>query len=144
MPSCQQIGPRRCPCTSCPYRRDVPSGLWDFHEYDKLAGYDGDILSQLSAGAFGLFFCHQRDGNLCAGWVGCHDMAENLAVRMTEVDLDYDAILGYRSPVALFGSGAEAAEHGKRDITNPGERAQRKIRQLLAQRDRCGGWDGRE
>nr|WP_280343300.1 DUF6283 family protein [Nocardia neocaledoniensis] len=27
------------PCVSCPYRRDVPSGVWDFGEYEKLRGY---------------------------------------------------------------------------------------------------------
>ena len=31
----------------------------------------------------------------------------------------------------LFTSGAEAAEHGKRDITEPGEAARVKARQLL-------------
>lgn len=87
-------------------------------------------------GAFAAFFCHTQDGHLCAGWVGCHDMHENLAIRMRD-DLDYDAILNYRCPVPLFTSGAEAAAHGKRDIPNPGSAAQQKIGQLLRQRG-CG------
>lgn len=132
------IRPRRRPCSSCPYRRDVPSGLWDAAEYDKLPGYDGGVAEQVSAGAFALFFCHQHDGNLCAGWVGCHDMANTLAVRIRGGELDMPAVLDYRSPVALFGSGAEAAEHGKRDIDNPGPAARRKVRQLVSQRDRRG------
>jgi hypothetical protein len=60
-------------------------------------------------------------------------MHENLAIRM-HPDVDYDAVLGYQSPVPLFTSGAEAAEHGKRDINAPGQAAQRKIVQLLNQR----------
>jgi uncharacterized protein DUF6283 len=100
------------------------------------SSYDGTTADQATTGAFGAFFCHTQDGNLCAGWVGCHDMNENLAIRVYPGELDYDAIRGYRSPVALFGSGAEAAEHGKRDINNPGARARRKIQQLSARRDR--------
>jgi hypothetical protein len=91
------------------------------------------------AGASAPFFCHQQDGHLCAGWVGCHDMHENLAVRVHPGPIDYDAVLGYQCPVPLFASGAEAAAHGKRDITNPGQAARRKIRQLFTQRDRRNG-----
>jgi hypothetical protein len=130
------ITPRRRPCTSCPYRRDVPSGLWTAEEYDKLPRFDGSIVEQVVAGAGAVFFCHQQDGHLCAGWVGCHDMRENLAIRVHPAPIDYDAVLTYESPVVLFGSGAEAAEHGKRDIHHPGPAARRKIGQLLDQRNR--------
>jgi hypothetical protein len=130
------ITPRRRPCASCPYRRDVPSGLWTAEEYDKLPRYDGTIAEQAMAGATGVFFCHQQAGHLCAGWVGCHDMHDNLAVRIHPDPIDFDTVLAYESPVALFGSGGEAAEHGKRDITNPGPSARRKIGQLLTQQDR--------
>ena len=123
--------PRKRPCSSCPYRRDVPSGIWSADEYAKLVKFDGDVPEQAAAGAFGVFLCHQRDGSLCAGWVGCHDMANNLAVRMGHRDLDVDAVLSYVSPLPLFGSGREAAEHGMRDIASPGPAAQRKARQLL-------------
>ena len=27
---------RSQPCSSCPYRKDVPSGVWAHHEYEKL------------------------------------------------------------------------------------------------------------
>ena len=128
--------PRQRPCASCPYRCDVPSGLWDAHEYDKLPGYDGPIADQYEAVAFSLFFCHQQDGHLCAGWVGCHDMTENLAVRIHADRVDLDTVLGYQSPIPLFESGAQAAEHGKRDITDPSPAARRKIGQLLRQRER--------
>lgn len=133
-----KITPRRRPCSTCPYRRDVPSGIWDAHEYDKLPSYDGSTTEQVMAGAFALFFCHTADGSLCAGWVGCHDMAENLAIRMVAENIDYDAVLQYQSPVPLFGSGAEAAEHGKREISNPSPAACAKIQRLLKQRGSNG------
>lgn len=40
------------------------------------------------------------------------------------------AVYGYESPVPLFDSGAEAAAHGMRDISAPGETAGKKIEQL--------------
>lgn len=129
------ITPRLRPCPSCPYRRDVPSGLWAAEEYDLLSKFDGTTAEQAKAGAFAVFGCHTQDGHLCAGWVGCHDMGENLAIRIRG-GLDLDAIHAYRSPVPLFASGAEAAEHGKRDIAEPGPEAGRKIRQLLRQQRR--------
>lgn len=127
------ITPRQRPCASCPYRRDVPSGIWEAHEYDKLPRYDGSTADQVAAEAFAAFFCHTQDGHLCAGWVGCHDMRENLAIRMRG-DLDYETIVGYESPVPLFASGAEAAAHGKRDIANPRAAARRKIGHLMRRR----------
>lgn len=132
----QSLRPRNRPCPSCPYRRDVPSGIWDEAEYAKLPGYDGDIPAQAAAGAFGVFLCHQKDGHLCAGWAACHDMGNSLAVRMNAGDIDLDAVLGYVSPVPLFDSGAEAAEHGTRDLPSPGDAARQKISTLLRLRER--------
>jgi hypothetical protein len=123
------------PCGSCPYRRDVPSGVWAAEEYVKLPQYDGDIASQARAGASGLFMCHLDDGSLCAGWVGCHDMAESLAVRLHAEQLDVDEVLDYVSPVPLFDSGAAAAAHGLRDVTCPGAAAQRMAEGLLRLRN---------
>lgn len=130
---------RKRPCPSCPYRRDVPSGLWDASEYDKLPAYDGEIADQAMAGATGLFDCHQRTGELCAGWAGCHDMYNNLAVRLHAADID-PSVYEYESPVPLFASGAEAAEHGKRDIDEPGEDAQELIGKLTRLRDALADW----
>lgn len=121
---------RKRPCPSCPYRRDVPSGIWQASEYDKLPAFDGDIPDQALARAFYLFHCHSQPANLCAGWAGCHDMDNNLAIRLHARDID-PAVHEYVSPVPLFASGAEAAEHGKRDLSAPGPAAVRKARQLL-------------
>jgi Family of unknown function (DUF6283) len=130
MPGEPLITVRKRPCSTCPYRRDVPSGIWAASEYDKLPDYDGTVPEQAMAGATALFHCHSQPARLCAGWAGCHDMGSTLAVRVHHRDID-PAVYEYVSPVPLFGSGAEAAEHGKRDLPAPGPAAVRKARQLL-------------
>jgi hypothetical protein len=114
-----QVG--RTPCMSCPYRKDVPSGIWDETEYDLLPRFDGDIVEQIEAGATYLFYCHQQDGKLCAGWVGCHS-TDAIAIRANAHRLD-PAVFDYESPVPLFESGKAARDHGMRDIEHPGVEA---------------------
>lgn len=120
------LPPSPRPCASCPYRRDVPSGIWDAGEYAKLRAYDGPTFAQPTA----VFLCHQHDraddaARVCGGWAGCHDGDELLALRMAvssgEITVDTaDAIRDYVSPVPLFASGAEAAAHGMREVHRPG------------------------
>jgi hypothetical protein len=112
------------PCSTCPYRRDVPSGIWAASEYQKLPRYDQETFMQPQAA----FFCHKQTGDLCAGWVGCHDMSDNLGLRLAvagdRISADtFDAALDYVSPVELFSSGQAACEHGLADIENPSEQA---------------------
>ena len=45
------------PCDSCPYRQDVPSGIWAASEYAKLPAYDAPTCAQSAR----LFLCHQHD-----------------------------------------------------------------------------------
>lgn len=124
---------RSRPCPSCPYRRDVPSGIWAPEEYRKLPGYDRPTSEQPTA----LFHCHSREEQVCAGWAGCHDMPNNLSARIAFMrDRIGPDVFDYRSPVPLFRSGAEAAEHGLRDLEAPGPEAERKIKSLLRQRAR--------
>jgi len=134
------VRPADAPCRSCPYRLDVPSGVWAADEYRKLPEYDAETAYQ----PVGLFYCHQQDGRLCAGWVGCHDMDEALAVRIGSAtgvldEDDLDAVLDYQSPVPLFASGAEAAAHGLRDLRTPGADAVRTIQRLARGRGRRAG-----
>jgi hypothetical protein len=109
----------------------VPSGLWDTEEYDKLPQYDRETGEQPHS----VFMCHQQDGRLCAGWVGCHDMEESLGLRVALArgllsEQDYQATLDYSTKVELFDSGAAAATHGLRELAQPGERAVRTIQKL--------------
>ena len=131
-------GPASRPCGSCPYRHDVPSGVWHPSEYAKLPAYDNDTAGQPPH----LFLCHQQDGRVCAGWAGCHDGAHLLALRVaamsgTLTDDDLEATINYVSPVPLFGSGAEAAAHGLTDVDQPDERACRTIDSLTRKRARA-------
>lgn len=127
-------GPASAPCGSCPYRRDVPSGVWSEEEYAKLPPYDGPTWEQPPA----VFMCHQQDGRICAGWAGCHDMYESMGLRLAVsfgmTEADYQATLDYESPTPLFESGAAAAAHGRAEVEAPGEAAGRVIARLLRRR----------
>jgi len=132
-------GPASRPCTSCPYRREVPSGVWAAQEYDKLPLYDAPTWGQPASA----FFCHQTSGErlrLCAGWVGCHDMYESLGLRCAFgaglIDAeDVKAAIGYDTPVPLFMSGAEAAEHGKAEIEDPSDEAKAAVLKVTTKRE---------
>lgn len=100
-------------------------------EYDRETGYQPPSV----------FMCHQQDGHLCAGWVGCHDMVESLGVRIGAATGqlspdDLDAILKYESPVELFATGQEAAEHGLAAISNPPVASIRMIQRLERKQNR--------
>ena len=56
------------------------------------------------------FFCHQDDGRLCAGWVGCYDLRGSLGLRIAQSfgivsKADAQAAVAHESPVPLFASG---------------------------------------
>lgn len=109
--------PLAVPCGSCPYRRDVPSGIWHEDEYLKLPGFDLETAFQPPY----VFLCHQKTGSLCAGWCGTHDMVENLGLRIA-VSMELmtmevmNAAMDYVTDAPLFSSGREACDHGLRDI----------------------------
>lgn len=113
------------PCASCPYRRDVPSGVWRRVEYAKLPPYDADTGSQPLA----LFQCHQRGvddlrARMCSGWLATHPAEDLLSLRIAvstgAITLEtYRAALDYTTDTPVFASGAEAAAHGCREIDEP-------------------------
>lgn len=117
--------PRRSPCASCPYRRDVPSGIWARSQYDALRKYDDTGTDELpSVESFRPFYCHKQTGDLCSGWVGHRDPQDLLALRVGVARGQISpAALHYTTNVPLFKSGAEAADHGMRDIENPSPEA---------------------
>jgi hypothetical protein len=119
--------PRPRPCASCPYRKNVPSGVWDESEYVKLPEYDKEMGEQPAAP----FGCHQGDGSICSGWLGYHDPLDMLAVRLGLMRgiLD-ESCATYQTTVPLFTSGAEAAAHGMKDIDAPSTAAEKTIQKL--------------
>lgn len=114
--------PRKNPCSSCPYRTRVASGIWDESEYAKLPAYDGEIHEQTTTA---VFMCHQQDGCVCSGWLGHREHPEDmLAVRLGIIRGALDqSCLDYTTDVPLFGSGAEAAAHGMKHFLEPREDA---------------------
>ena len=122
---------RKESCTACPYRRDVPSGVWAASEYEKLAEYDKETGEQ----PVGAFHCHATPEVICHGWTVVHgrqDYAhEPLAFRLWGID---PTTVEEHTP--LFSSGTEACEHGKRDIENPSEEAMAVVERLQGKYER--------
>ena len=120
---------RPTPCESCPYRRDVPSGVWAPEEYAKLLPFDRPTAEQPIGG----FLCHTAPGSWCHGWAVVH------TTRGNEFDLLALRLQPCRVPAAavpLFGSGREAAEHGLRDVKRPKARAVKAVARLLGKSKR--------
>jgi hypothetical protein len=135
--------PAANPCGTCPYRRDVPSGVWHPDEYAKLPAYDRDTPAQPS----GIFLCHQVNGHVCGGWAACHDMTHSLALRVAEMSGHItpetaDAVADYTTPVPIFATGREAAAHGLADTAAPSSDAERAINKLTTRRARRTAQDG--
>lgn len=131
------LPPAASPCGSCPYRRDVPSGVWAREEYLKLPDYDLPTGEQPP----GIFLCHQKTGSVCAGWCGAHDMIQNLGLRFEALTgrastATIEAILDYKTDTPLFSSGAEACEHGLKEIAKPSSKAIRTVLGLKMKRER--------
>lgn len=129
------VVPRPSPCATCPFRRDCPSGVWSEGEYSKLPEYDRPTWGQPPT----IFHCHTAPDLACSGWVAVFDMTESLGLRIavsmglvTDPGVFYD----YTTKVAMFSSGAEAAEHGMRDIENPSPEAMAAVRKIAQQRAR--------
>jgi hypothetical protein len=118
-------------CTVCPYRKDVPSGVWSEGEYEKLPPYDLPTASQ----PFGPFLCHATPERYCHGWAVVHSSRghayELVALRVFPADNELPP-----EGVPLFGSGTEAAEHGKRDILNPSPEAVAAVDRLMRKYER--------
>lgn len=127
------LRPRPSPCASCPFRCDVPSGVWSAQEYEALRDYDGGADEQASSrhGLF-VFMCHQGDDHLCSGWVGHRDPHELIALRigvaMGRVVRD---VFSYSTSVRLFATGAAACKHGKIRITRPGAKAREMVEKIM-------------
>lgn len=133
-------GCAKAPCKTCPYRRDVPSGVWVKEEYEKLKTYDGEIGEQMMKGATAVFLCHQRDNNLCAGWIATHGADTLLAVRLHSKYID-PSVYEYKTATPVFKTGVEAAKHGMRDVRRPKAAARTAVERLARKRERDGGWE---
>lgn len=113
----------RAPCQSCPYRRDVPSGIWEAEEYEKIIPYDNPTWAQPPK----VFLCHQANGCLCRGWLDTHgDQLLGLRLGCYKGEVDPEEVnqaLSEDPATPVFASAAEAAKHGRRSIKRPGRKA---------------------
>jgi len=113
---------RSQPCEFCPYREDVPSGVWAAHEYEKLVEYDKPTYDQPPMP----FGCHATPEFYCHGWAVCHSNRGHafalLALRFVEMSTGAEVEIP-EPAVPLFESGADAAFHGMADIERPSEEA---------------------
>jgi hypothetical protein len=113
----------------------VPSGVWSAAEYDKLPLYDEATGNQPPFP----FACHATTEALCHGWAVVHSHRgignELLALRLLASVEQHEVVVPGPDP-KLFSSGAEAAEHGKRDIYNPSDEAKETAQRLVRKYDR--------
>ena len=128
---------RPTPCEACPYRCDVPSGVWAEHEYEKLREYDNPTPMQPMM----VFACHANPDFLCNGWAIVHTSRGNehdlLALRVWPPEG------GIPKPVVpLFSSGDEAADHGLMDLYEPSAEAVAVQRKLVRKHPRLRGEEG--
>ena len=106
------------PCSSCPYRKDTPPGVWAAEEYEKLPAWDDPL--RLDAG---VFLCHKGDRKLvCRGWLEVHH--ENIGVRLALLRNIID-LGAHREPtkVPLYKSGRAACAAGLRGVKRPSKKA---------------------
>lgn len=116
---------RSQPCSACPYRCDVPSGIWSYEEYEKLRGYDEPTFDQPLA----TFHCHATPESLCHGWAVVHTSRGHgfdlLALRIWPTEKSIPP-----AGVPLFDSGNEAADHGQTEIATPSAEATETVERL--------------
>jgi hypothetical protein len=120
---------RKRACGACPYRKDVPSGVWDSEEYDKLRPYDNPTAEQPFVG----FACHATPEFFCHGWAQVHTSRGSeydlIALRFRPCEIP-------RPSTEFFGSAAEAADHGQAEVETPSEEAIRVMDKLERQHAR--------
>lgn len=110
------------PCESCPYRKDVPSGVWHEQEYLKLAEYDKETQDQ----PIGVFLCHaaDREKTLCRGWVEVHGkQSGEKDLLCTRIQIDREFLDVEPCGIPLYSSGQEAMEAGLREVDFPSQEA---------------------
>lgn len=141
----EKIGCLPIPCVTCPYRKDVPSGIWHEEEYEKLVRYDAPTMQQPAK----LFMCHSQPDGLCTGWVQSHADRDHafdlLALRLNWRQCDVEALktVSQSEPaVPLFKTGAAAMWHGMKKIKKPDEKAAQAIEQIERKRKKKEPTDG--
>lgn len=130
------------PCSSCPYRADHPSGVWSVDDYEKLTRFaeppDGGLPDALS-----VFLCHHsrlgfREETACKGWATVESDSIAMRLALARETLDPTDVFDTPPTVAVFESGARAAENGMRDIDHPRRAALKMAANIRTKAHRAG------
>lgn len=118
------------PCTSCPYVRSTPPGIWDRTEYERLREFspEGGAVPPLA-----IFLCHQTHvlgrKTICRGWLSVE--AESAAVRLLLIQKKVAPEQVWADvPTTLYASGKEAAAAGIAGVPKPSLAARRMMGRL--------------
>ena len=101
-------------CSSCPYLKSTPPGVWTPDHYDMLPEYDKETFEQPAA----VFHCHHDNGDLCGGWLTTHNPEDLLSLRLalSKGTVDLDELIAFDQNVdksTCYESGQEACDAGK-------------------------------
>lgn len=126
-----QLNVAKKPCSTCPYRKDVPSGVWNKEEYEKLRKYDEEY--PLKDGSnLGVFLCHQTNVSgkktACKGWCVVHQ--NSIAFRLAQITGVLGRSAAAKTSVPLHESGNAAADFGEKEISRPTDQAVSAIEKL--------------
>lgn len=116
------------PCSTCPYRRDVPSGIWDREEYEKLPQWDHEMAFA------GTFLCHTDPAAICRGWMEVHE--RNMSVRLAMFRVEWTEANRKPTKIPLYRSGLAAMRAGLRALARPSGDAKKAITSILERRER--------
>src|SRR4029077_4861673 len=120
---------RKKACSACPYRKDVPSGVWDHAEYEKLRPYDAETWEQPAAA----FMCHATPDFYCHGWAVVHTSRDHrydlLALRFRPCEIPEPS-------TEFFETATEAADWGQELADEPPVEAVAAIEKLTKQHAR--------
>lgn len=129
-------------CTTCPYRRDTPSGIWSQHEYEKLRTYDEGHVLKLPDGSpvqvpeLATFWCHQTAAAekpiACRGWLSVHRDHAAVNVAMARGAIRPEDIPTDDESTVYYANGTEACEAGLRDLRKPSHAARAAVMKLEA------------
>jgi|CXWL01.1.fsa_nt_gi hypothetical protein len=136
------------PCTTCPYRRDTPPGIWSAEEYEKLLIYDADpgrLRPEKVQEAFSIFHCHQehvtKEPTVCRGWLSVH--ADHPAMRLL---VALGGVLASEIPreaePGLYATAREAWAAGLAGVPIPSPAAKKAIAKIVDQRSRVDATPG--
>lgn len=115
------------PCSTCPYRRDTPPGIWEPEEYERM---------RESGERFATFLCHHSPvigKTICRGWLTVErdSIAVRLAIFRGEVTAaERDAPVS----AALYETGHEGADAGLAGVDHPSPAARKAIAALIRRR----------